>query len=101
MDGDSSALDADWLGTCRRATARVREMLARASTTAERVVETGSIGSGGDRTLVIDAAAEQIVLDELGRLHDEGVRFCAVTEERGVVDFGSREVREPKSTTPR
>ena len=32
-------------------------------------------GEGGDRTLVIDAAAENAVFAELERLHDEGARF--------------------------
>ena len=51
-------------------------------------METGERGEGGDRTLEIDAAAEQLVFDELERLHAAGARFCAVSEERGVVDFG-------------
>ena len=93
MDGDPSALEADWLGACRRSTERLRAMLAAAPSTAERVLETGSVGSGGDRTLVIDAAAEEIVLDELSRLRDQGHRFCAVSEERGMVDFGGSDVR--------
>jgi myo-inositol-1(or 4)-monophosphatase len=52
------------------------------------VVETGDQGGGGDRTLVIDAAAEDAVFEQLQRLHDAGARFTAVAEERGVVDFG-------------
>jgi myo-inositol-1(or 4)-monophosphatase len=68
-------------------------MFAAAPSRAQRVLETGEIGEGGDHTLVIDAAAEAIVLDELERLHGEGHRFCAVSEERGVVDFGGTDVR--------
>jgi myo-inositol-1(or 4)-monophosphatase len=93
MDGDASALDADWLGVCRRATERLREMLSATPGRAERVAETGEIGSGGDRTLVIDAAAEAIVFDELEQLHRAGHRFCVVSEERGVVDYGGSAVR--------
>ncbi len=88
MNGASSALSADWLGACRRAREGLAAMLAAAPSTAERVVETGSRGSGGDRTLVIDASAEAIVLAELGALHDQGFDFCAVSEERGWVPFG-------------
>ena len=47
--------------------------------------ETGTRGSGGDRTLEIDSGAEQLVFDELDGLRDEGYRFCAVSEERGVI----------------
>ena len=63
-------------------------MLAERPTTAERIKETGTRGEGGDRTLEIDAAAEDVVFAELQRLHDDGHRFTAVSEERGVVDFG-------------
>ena len=48
----------------------------------------GVVGEGGDRTLVIDRAAEDVVFAELERLHDAGARFTAVSEERGIVDFG-------------
>ena len=37
---------------------------------------------------MIDQQAEDIVFAELERLHDAGARFTAVSEERGVVDFG-------------
>jgi myo-inositol-1(or 4)-monophosphatase len=85
-----SPVDApDWLGACRRSAAAIRTMLEAKPTMAERVIETGTRGEGGDRTLEIDAAAEDVVFAELGRLHDAGARFTAVSEERGVVDFGS------------
>jgi myo-inositol-1(or 4)-monophosphatase len=79
----------DWLGASRRAAAGMRTMLAEHPTIAERVVETGTRGEGGDRTLEIDAAAEEIVFRELEALHDAGARFTAVSEERGTIDFGS------------
>jgi myo-inositol-1(or 4)-monophosphatase len=63
-------------------------MLAERSTTAERALETGTTGSGGDRTLKIDDAAETLVFGELERLHGQGHRFSAISEERGAVDFG-------------
>src|SRR3954452_15250440 len=78
----------DWLAACRRAVDQVRSMLDSRPTIAERVKETGTRGGGGDRTLLIDEAAEDVVFAELEKLHDAGVRFTAVSEERGVVDFG-------------
>jgi myo-inositol-1(or 4)-monophosphatase len=67
-------------------------MLADRSTTAERALETGTTGSGGDHTLEIDDAAESLVFDELERLHRQGHRFSAISEERGAVDFGDPRV---------
>ncbi len=93
MTSTRSALDADWLGICRRAVAGLEEMLARSPTTAERAIETGSRGHGGDRTLVIDRQAEGLVISQLDGLRDEGYRFLAVSEERGEVDYGDRQVR--------
>src|SRR3954469_23707236 len=83
----------DWLAACRTAVGHVRDMLADRPTIAERVKETGTRGEGGDRTLLIDEAAEDVVFAELERLHEEGARFTAVSEERGVVDFGSPDLR--------
>src|SRR3954468_8639619 len=83
----------DWLAACRRAVDQVRTMLDARPTIAERVKETGARGEGGARTLLIDEAAEDAVFAELGQLHDAGARFTAVSEERGVVDFGSPDVR--------
>lgn len=79
----------DWLEACRRAVVEVRNILAAAPTTAERLRETGTIGFGGDATLEIDGDAEDAIFAELQRLHDEGARFSAISEERGPVDFGS------------
>lgn len=88
MTSPCAALEADWLGACRRAVAGLEEVLAQAPTTEERAVETGTRGEGGDRTLVIDRSAESIVLDQLERLRQQGYAFTAVSEERGEVDFG-------------
>jgi myo-inositol-1(or 4)-monophosphatase len=91
--GDSGSVKhADWLNACRRATEAITVMLAGRSTTAERAVETGTTGSGGDHTLEIDDAAEALVFDELERLHRQGHRFSAISEERGAVDFGDPQV---------
>src|SRR5205085_10747152 len=92
MASTLSALDADWLGVCRRAVGGLAEMLADAPSTAERAVETGTRGSGGDRTLAIDEGAETVVLAQLDSLHEQGYRFAAISEERGVIDYGAPEV---------
>jgi myo-inositol-1(or 4)-monophosphatase len=89
----ADALTADWLGLCRRAAEALREVLAESPSTRERAVETGERGEGGDRTLVIDSAAEDAVFALLDELHAEGYRFQAVSEERGDVDYGDPGVR--------
>jgi myo-inositol-1(or 4)-monophosphatase len=93
MSSTRSALDADWLGACRRAVAGLEQILADASTTSERAIETGTRGVGGDRTLVIDESAETVVLDELKALSEAGYRFHALSEERGEIDYGDDGVR--------
>jgi myo-inositol-1(or 4)-monophosphatase len=82
----------DWLGASRRAASALRTMLAGRTTIAERVVETGTRGEGGDRTLEIDALAEEAIFEELTALHEAGARFTVVSEERGTVDFGGGDV---------
>ncbi|MGI8712813.1 MAG: inositol monophosphatase family protein [Solirubrobacteraceae bacterium] len=93
MSTTQTALDADWLGACRRAVAALERMLADAPSTAERVAETGTRGSGGDRTLVLDSSAEAIVVAELDGLHAQGYDFHALSEERGEIDFGGTGVQ--------
>src|SRR3954447_13346156 len=83
------ALDHDWLGACRSAAEGLRSVLREHPTSIERVIETGETGEGGDKTLVIDAEAEDRVFAALQHLHDAGARFTVVSEERGTVDFGS------------
>jgi myo-inositol-1(or 4)-monophosphatase len=92
MAAESPADAPDWLGACRRSVAAIRAMLSDKPTIAERVIETGTRGEGGDRTLEIDQAAEDVVFAELQRLYDAGARFTAVSEERGVVSFGSEDL---------
>jgi myo-inositol-1(or 4)-monophosphatase len=93
MTSTRSALQADWLGACRRAVSGLESMLAKSPSITERARETGSRGSGGDRTLVIDQSAEAVVLAELDGLRSEGYRFHAISEERGEVDYGDPSVR--------
>jgi myo-inositol-1(or 4)-monophosphatase len=93
MPSPPTALAADWLGASRAAAQGLREVLREHPTSRERVVETGTRGEGGDRTLVIDEQAEDVVFGQLDALHAAGVRFTAVSEERGVVDYGAGDVR--------
>jgi myo-inositol-1(or 4)-monophosphatase len=93
MTSTRTALDADWLAACRRAVAGLERLLAATPDVADRARETGTRGSGGDRTLEIDSAAEAILFEELDSLSADGYRFCALSEERGVVDYGDADVR--------
>jgi myo-inositol-1(or 4)-monophosphatase len=93
MAPTGTALDADWLAVCRRAVAGLTAVLDAAPSTAERAQETGTRGSGGDRTLVLDRSAETVMLRELEALHDQGHDFHALSEERGEVDFGGSAIR--------
>jgi myo-inositol-1(or 4)-monophosphatase len=93
MANASTALEADWLGACRRSAQALAAVLAERPTTEERAEETGERGEGGDWTLVIDAQAEAAVFEQLDALHAQGFRFCALSEERGIVDFGDDAVR--------
>jgi myo-inositol-1(or 4)-monophosphatase len=88
-----NALSADWLGASRRAADGLRRVLEATPTSQARVLETGDVGEGGDRTLVIDQQAEDAVFVELDGLFDAGVRFTAISEERGIVGFGDERVR--------
>jgi myo-inositol-1(or 4)-monophosphatase len=80
-------LSADWPAICRRIVAAQRPIFEAARTSEERTVYEG-IGEGGDRTLVIDRRAEDVVFAELDKLAAEGASFVAVSEERGEVSFG-------------
>src|SRR3954453_17289546 len=93
MGSSRTALEADWLGACRVARDALAQVLRDTPGSRERLGETGVRGEGGDRTLVIDQASEDAVFAELERLHGEGVRFSAISEERGEVDFGDSGIR--------
>jgi myo-inositol-1(or 4)-monophosphatase len=92
MSTTRAALDADWLGACRRAVGGLERLLQATPSTSERVLETGTRGSGGDRTLVLDSSAEEIVVAELQSIHELGYSFSALSEERGSIDFGGGNV---------
>jgi myo-inositol-1(or 4)-monophosphatase len=91
-DAPAELFTFDWLGACRSAALGLRDVLAEHPTSRERVIETGERGEGGDKTLVIDAAAEDAVFGQLDRLYADGARFTAVSEERGYVDYGDADV---------
>ena len=93
MSSVRQALEADWLGLCRHVVDELGQMLADAPSTEERAVETGTRGSGGDRTLVIDRTAEEFVFAQLDTLREDGYRFTALSEERGEIDYGDPGVR--------
>jgi myo-inositol-1(or 4)-monophosphatase len=93
MTSTRSALDADWLGICRRAVTGLERVLAESPSTDDRARETGARGSGGDRTLEIDRSAESVVVDELNALREKGYGFVALSEERGAIDYGDARVR--------
>jgi myo-inositol-1(or 4)-monophosphatase len=88
----ASAREPDWLAVCGRIGDGLAAMLAAHPTTSERAVVVGR-GEGGDRTLVIDQAAEELIFAELAALHAAGARFTAISEERGEVDFGGGPLR--------
>jgi myo-inositol-1(or 4)-monophosphatase len=88
MAADAS-LSADWLGACRQAAEALHDILVGGD---DPTRVTGTRGEGGDETLVIDAEAEAAVFAQLDALHAAGARFTAVSEERGEVDYGARDV---------
>jgi myo-inositol-1(or 4)-monophosphatase len=92
MARSSDAGGDGWLTLCREATRRLAQVLDDHPTTAQRAVEAGR-GEGGDRSLVIDRAAEDGVFALLDEQHAAGRRFTVVSEERGEVDYGDQGVR--------
>ena len=92
MPSPSEALAVDWLAACRTAVEGMRDVFVEHPTSRERVIETGATGEGGDQTLVIDQQAEDAVFAQLDSAHRAGARFTAVSEERGVIDYGGDDV---------
>jgi myo-inositol-1(or 4)-monophosphatase len=89
MAGPSAAgLSTDvWLDACERMVAAQAEVYAGTRGISARTEYQG-LGEGGDRSLVIDRKAEEIVFAELERLHADGAEFTAISEERGEQVFG-------------
>ncbi|HEY0388009.1 MAG TPA: inositol monophosphatase family protein [Gaiellales bacterium] len=79
--------DAAWLEFCQAIAADVRRLLSELPTRDDREPVVGR-GEGGDDTTVIDAGAEQLVVDHLERLAERGISFRLVSEELGERRFG-------------
>ncbi|MGI8904304.1 MAG: inositol monophosphatase family protein [Solirubrobacteraceae bacterium] len=77
-----AALQADWLGICRRAEAAARRALEQFPPAA-RSHSTGR-GEGGDVSLVIDRAAEEAILAEL---ESTALPLTVVSEEIGHIEL--------------
>lgn len=81
---ERAELDAsDWLELCRRIAGDARSALARLPEIGQRSEWIGR-GEGGDMTLAIDRAAEDVVFAELEAL---GTGLVAISEERGRVEL--------------
>lgn len=89
----------DWLALCRRVVAAQREVFQQYETSEERTVYEG-IGSGGDRTLVIDRLCEDAAFAELERVAGE-TAITVISEERGEVRLGTAGSGEAESEDER
>jgi myo-inositol-1(or 4)-monophosphatase len=85
---EASADPPDWLAACRAIAVGCARCWRRSPEHAPSAPWNVGRGEGGDRTLVIDQAAEELIFAELERLHAPAHRFVAISEERGEVDFG-------------
>jgi myo-inositol-1(or 4)-monophosphatase len=74
----------DWLALCREAVEDVRGVLERLPTRVEREPVVGA-GQGGDDTVAIDAAAEDVIVRRLEAAADD---FTLISEELGERRFG-------------
>jgi len=83
----TDALEADWLGVCRRAVTAQRAIFEEVRGVEARTAYEG-VGEGGDNTLVIDRRCEDMIFTELDALAEGGASFVAISEERGDVTFG-------------
>ncbi len=82
------ALAADWTAICRRIVEAQKKLFESSPSIADRDRYEGTIGEGGDSTLVLDRQCEDIVFGELDRLAEsKGAAFTAISEERGTVQF--------------
>lgn len=82
------ALAADWTAICRRIVESQRKLFESNPLIADRDRYEGTVGQGGDRTLVLDRQCEDIVFAELEQLAgSRGAAFTAISEERGTIQF--------------
>lgn len=77
-----------WLDIAREAAAAAAKAV-DAYPHGERDAYTGTTGAGGDRTLAIDAAAEDAIIAVLERHAAGGLPSTVISEERGEVDLGA------------
>jgi len=78
----------DWINAFRRIGAGVRAaVLPIAGTAAGRV--RFEVGAGGDTTMEVDRAAEEVVFAQLETLADGGEKFSVLSEESGLRSFGA------------
>ena len=85
----SVSADADlWLAACKEAAVGASAAIDAAKREGTLLDETGDVGAGGDRTLRIDALAEEAVFAALLALSARGASFTVVSEERGCVAYG-------------
>ena len=80
--------EVDWLALCRRAVEAQRGLFGDVRGIRTRTDYEG-IGKGGDKTLVIDARAEDLFFAELDKEAEAGASFIAISEERGEISFGA------------
>ncbi len=77
----------DWLNFCRRTSNKIYSSITKhiSKNKNEKVIGNGA---GGDKTLLIDKIAEDIILSELNQLK-KTFGFSVITEESGALEFGS------------
>jgi myo-inositol-1(or 4)-monophosphatase len=78
-----------WLPIFAGIAADIRSRLAPLAGTG-RGREVVGTGAGGDRTVVLDAVAEEIAIRHLEEAYRSGLRFRLVSEELGTRDFGGQ-----------
>ena len=76
-----------WLPTFRAIAAEIRATIPPLAGTPGGREEVG-LGAGGDRTIVLDQLAEEIVVRHLEQAYRSGLRFRLISEELGERDFG-------------
>ena len=80
-----------WLPIFRAIAAEIRTAVPPLAGT-RRGREVVGEGAGGDRTIYMDAVAEEVAVRHLERAHRDGHRFQLISEELGRRDFGGSEV---------
>jgi myo-inositol-1(or 4)-monophosphatase len=76
-----------WLPIFRAIAAEIRTTIPPLAGTPGGREEIG-LGAGGDRTIVLDQLAEEIVVRHLEQAYRSGLRFRLISEELGERDFG-------------